>query len=231
MDLDQFVEAGVEIDSKFAPELVFTIFYPKTSLHDGGILLRQGRVAAAGCVFPVSQRELSDRIHRVLHKTTAHPSSRRPALPLPATTLIRIHQTPRQRHQRLPHMPSALRSLQQTMHIRTLRMRPPPQQIIQPRPRPTFPTLRPLRLLPRQPRRIPQPQLHPRPQQYLHFLPADLPLQRLNHSPHTVPIRKIPPMPPPGNTRRLHPNRLGKRIPIHSRFMHQLIKEQRESRW
>ncbi len=157
--------------------------------------------------------------------------SRRPALPLPATTLIRIHQTPRQRHQRLPHMPAALRRLQQTMHIRSLRMRPPPQQIIQPRPRPTVPTLRPLRLLPRQPRHIPQPQLHPRPHQNLHLLRTDLPLQRLHHSPHTVPIRKIPPMPPTRNTRRLHPNRLGKRIPVHSRFMHQLIKEQRESRW
>ena len=40
MDLDQFVEAGVEIDSKFTPELVFTIFNPKTSLHDGSIILR-----------------------------------------------------------------------------------------------------------------------------------------------------------------------------------------------
>ena len=64
MDLDQFVETGVAIDNTFAPELVFTIFNPKTSLHDGGIILRQDRIAAAGCVFPVSQRELSVRIHR-----------------------------------------------------------------------------------------------------------------------------------------------------------------------
>ncbi len=68
MDLDQFVETGVEIDSKFAPELVFTIFNPKTSLHDGGIILRQGRIAAAGCVFPVSQRELSDRSIGLRHR-------------------------------------------------------------------------------------------------------------------------------------------------------------------
>jgi hypothetical protein len=64
MDLDQFVETGVEIDSKFARELVFTIFNPKTSPHDGGIILRHG------CVIPVSQRELSDRIHRGLHKNS-----------------------------------------------------------------------------------------------------------------------------------------------------------------
>jgi diadenylate cyclase len=68
MDLDQFVETGVEIDSKFAPELVFTIFNPKTSLHDGGIILRQGRIAAAGCVFPVSQREVRDRAVGLRHR-------------------------------------------------------------------------------------------------------------------------------------------------------------------
>jgi DNA integrity scanning protein DisA with diadenylate cyclase activity len=49
MDLDQFVETGVEMDSKFTPELVLTIFHPKTALHDGGMVLRQGRIAAAGC--------------------------------------------------------------------------------------------------------------------------------------------------------------------------------------
>jgi DNA integrity scanning protein DisA with diadenylate cyclase activity len=47
MDLDRFVETSVEFDNKFAPELVFTILNPRTSLHDGGITLRQGRNAAA----------------------------------------------------------------------------------------------------------------------------------------------------------------------------------------
>ena len=68
MDLDQYVETGVEIDAKFAPELVHTIFHPKTSLHDGGVILRQGRIVAAGCVFPVSQRELSDRSLGLRHR-------------------------------------------------------------------------------------------------------------------------------------------------------------------
>ncbi|MEN9282982.1 MAG: hypothetical protein RLZZ179_475 [Verrucomicrobiota bacterium] len=68
MDLDQFVETGVEMDSKFTPELVLTIFHPKTALHDGGMVLRQGRIAAAGCVFPVSQRELNDRSIGLRHR-------------------------------------------------------------------------------------------------------------------------------------------------------------------
>ena len=68
MDLDQFAETGVEVDAKFSPELVMTLFHPKTILHDGGMLLRQGRIVAAGCVFPVSQREMSDRSIGLRHR-------------------------------------------------------------------------------------------------------------------------------------------------------------------
>ena len=68
MDLDQFVETGVELDSNFTPELVLTIFHPKTALHDGGMVLRNGRIQGAGCVFPVSQRELSDRSIGLRHR-------------------------------------------------------------------------------------------------------------------------------------------------------------------
>ena len=68
MDLDQYVETGVELDAVFAPELVLTIFHPKTALHDGGMVLRNGRIQGAGCVFPVSQRELSDRSIGLRHR-------------------------------------------------------------------------------------------------------------------------------------------------------------------
>ena len=68
MDLDQFVETGVEIDAAFTPELVLTIFHPKTALHDGGMVLRNGRIQGAGCVFPVSQRELTDRSIGLRHR-------------------------------------------------------------------------------------------------------------------------------------------------------------------
>lgn len=68
MDLDQYVETGVELDAAFTPELVLTIFHPKTALHDGGMVLRNGRIQGAGCVFPVSQRELSDRSIGLRHR-------------------------------------------------------------------------------------------------------------------------------------------------------------------
>ena len=68
MELDQYLETGVEMDSLFAPELVVTIFHPKTALHDGGMILRQGRILGAGCVFPVSQREMADRSIGLRHR-------------------------------------------------------------------------------------------------------------------------------------------------------------------
>lgn len=68
MDLDQFVETGVELDATFTPELVLTVFHPKTALHDGGMVLRGSRIQGAGCVFPVSQRELSDRSIGLRHR-------------------------------------------------------------------------------------------------------------------------------------------------------------------
>ena len=45
---------GVATDALFSRELVETIFTPPLPLHDGGITVRDGRIAAAHCVFPVS---------------------------------------------------------------------------------------------------------------------------------------------------------------------------------
>ncbi|MFV1995914.1 MAG: diadenylate cyclase CdaA, partial [Verrucomicrobiales bacterium] len=68
IDLKAFAETGVELDSLFSPETALAIFHPKGALHDGGMILRQDRIAAAGCVFPVSQRELLDRSIGLRHR-------------------------------------------------------------------------------------------------------------------------------------------------------------------
>ncbi|MBP7951153.1 MAG: diadenylate cyclase [Verrucomicrobiales bacterium] len=68
MNLKQILETGVEIDGKFTPSLVLTIFSPKTTLHDGGMILHDGRIAGAGCLFPVSQREMQDRTIGLRHR-------------------------------------------------------------------------------------------------------------------------------------------------------------------
>lgn len=68
ISLDGVGESGVVIDAAFAPELVMTIFYPKTTLHDGGMVLQKNRIASAACVFPLSQNNLNDRSLGLRHR-------------------------------------------------------------------------------------------------------------------------------------------------------------------
>ena len=56
-------QTGVSIDGKVNPDLITSIFFPRSPLHDGGVIIRDDRVVCAGCVFPLSQRE---ELHRSL---------------------------------------------------------------------------------------------------------------------------------------------------------------------
>ncbi len=66
--LKEQLETGVTIDAVFSPELAFSVFYPKSPLHDGGMIITDERVAGAGCVFPVTEREMSDRSTGLRHR-------------------------------------------------------------------------------------------------------------------------------------------------------------------
>jgi len=60
--LDEFINTGVPLDAETSPQLLLTIFWPKTELHDGAVIIRQGRVASAASVLPLSSgRNLTDR--------------------------------------------------------------------------------------------------------------------------------------------------------------------------
>ncbi len=63
-----YEETGVSLDSHFSVELMLTLFHPKSALHDGGVVMRNGRIAAAACIFPVSQRETLDRSLGLRHR-------------------------------------------------------------------------------------------------------------------------------------------------------------------
>ena len=54
ISLRGYEDTGVRTDAVFTRELVQTIFTPPLPLHDGGVTIRNGRLAAAHCVFPVS---------------------------------------------------------------------------------------------------------------------------------------------------------------------------------
>lgn len=51
-------ETGTRLDSAVSAELLTTLFYPRTALHDGGVIIEGDRIRAAGCVFPLSGRDI-----------------------------------------------------------------------------------------------------------------------------------------------------------------------------
>jgi diadenylate cyclase len=56
-------ETGTRLDAPLVPDLLASIFFPHTPLHDGGVIIVGNRIAAAGCVFPLSHNV---EIHRGL---------------------------------------------------------------------------------------------------------------------------------------------------------------------
>ena len=55
-------ETGVRLNATVVPEVLASLFYPHTPLHDGGVIIQGNRIVAAKCVFPLSQK-------MELHKT------------------------------------------------------------------------------------------------------------------------------------------------------------------
>ena len=52
--LDEYFKTGTQIDGQVSEQLIRNIFFPKAALHDGAMIVRDGKVAAAGCVLPLS---------------------------------------------------------------------------------------------------------------------------------------------------------------------------------
>ncbi|MBE6960336.1 MAG: TIGR00159 family protein [Ruminococcaceae bacterium] len=52
--LDEYFKTGTMIDAQVSEQLLRNVFFPKAALHDGAMIIRDGRVAAAGCVLPLS---------------------------------------------------------------------------------------------------------------------------------------------------------------------------------
>ena len=52
--LDEYIKTGTPVDAQVSEQLMRNIFFPKAALHDGAMIIRDGRIAAAGCVLPLS---------------------------------------------------------------------------------------------------------------------------------------------------------------------------------
>lgn len=66
--LQEYIDTGVQLDSEVSVELLLTIFNKHTELHDGAVIIRGERIAAAACVMPLSTSSLSDSQMGLRHR-------------------------------------------------------------------------------------------------------------------------------------------------------------------
>jgi diadenylate cyclase len=74
--LREIVETGIKVDAEVSGELLVNLFIPHTPLHDGAVVVRGNRIAAAACFLPLAEssevgRELGSR-HRAAVGITEH---------------------------------------------------------------------------------------------------------------------------------------------------------------
>ncbi|MCP5097822.1 MAG: TIGR00159 family protein [Chloroflexi bacterium] len=66
--LQEYIDTGIFMNSESSPELFLTIFNKHTELHDGAVIIRDEKIAAAACVMPLSTSSLTDRQMGLRHR-------------------------------------------------------------------------------------------------------------------------------------------------------------------
>lgn len=66
--LGDIIERGVEVDAKVTKELLESIFFEDTPLHDGAVVIRRNRIAAAACILPLSSKLRGETMFGTRHR-------------------------------------------------------------------------------------------------------------------------------------------------------------------
>lgn len=66
--LAAYIESGVLIDARLSSDLIQNIFTPNSLLHDGGLIIQNDRIIAAGCLFPLTQKQDLSRVFGTRHR-------------------------------------------------------------------------------------------------------------------------------------------------------------------
>lgn len=66
--LKNFIESGTTINSKISTQLLMTIFFDKTPLHDGAVIIKNDQIVAAGCYLPLSDSTAIDQKYGTRHR-------------------------------------------------------------------------------------------------------------------------------------------------------------------
>ncbi|MCM2322469.1 MAG: diadenylate cyclase CdaA [Oligoflexia bacterium] len=66
--LKNFIDTGSKVESRVKSELLYAIFTPTSPIHDGAVIVREGRLAAAGCFLPLSKDPNIDKRYGTRHR-------------------------------------------------------------------------------------------------------------------------------------------------------------------
>ena len=66
--LKNYIESGVMLNADITSEIIQNIFFPGTSLHDGGIIIEGTKIVAAGCLFPLTDNPDLERSLGMRHR-------------------------------------------------------------------------------------------------------------------------------------------------------------------
>lgn len=65
--LGDTTDRGVQLDARLSRDLLISLFWPNSPMHDGAVIISQGRILAAGCILPLST-EVAKRDYGTRHR-------------------------------------------------------------------------------------------------------------------------------------------------------------------
>jgi diadenylate cyclase len=66
--LKNFIDTGAQLDAAVRSELIYSIFIPTSPIHDGAVIIRDGKVASAGCFLPLTKNPNVEKSFGTRHR-------------------------------------------------------------------------------------------------------------------------------------------------------------------
>lgn len=77
---DSILDSGTTVNAKISADLLRTLFFPKTPLHDGAVVIMHNKVVTAGCYLPLTQEDIYPREFGTRHRAAIGVSEAFPSL-------------------------------------------------------------------------------------------------------------------------------------------------------
>lgn len=79
-NLSQYIESGIQINADISTELLVCLFNSTAPTHDGAVIIQENKIAAAGCLLPLTDKHLSDKRMGTRHRSAVALSDRTDAV-------------------------------------------------------------------------------------------------------------------------------------------------------